>query len=342
MLHLDPAPPASASRSPLQRACSRLAAGAGLLVLALVILVACAWLVGDTSLWWQRLSWIPAVLLLPPLVLALVLAIWVQGRGGSVLRAFLWLGLLFVGAWVCGVDYGAFRARPEQVGDLELVHWNAGSLWGLQVTDPVVEEVRALDPDLLIITNPGTRLWSSASRTFSESWPYTARNYAAHVLCRFPIRTCRPILSAAGSQVVLIELEVQDQSLRIWAVDLPSDPTLVRRTLFDDLADRLESLQLDPPDLVLGDFNVPLNSVSLQRAFPSMANAFDQVGVGWHGTWPSEFPLWQLDQVLLGARVEGIRYQVFPSSHGAHRIQQAVVRPRSGVVEVEAAPSPAP
>ena len=341
-MHLAPSDTPSAFSTRFCRVCSWLAVGVCLLVLGLVVVVPMAWLIGDSSLWWQQLSWIPAVLLLPPLVLALLLTILVDGRWGSVLRAILWLGLLFAGSWVCGVDYGAFRARPAKPGDLELVHWNAGSLWGLQVTAPVVEDFRALDPDLLIITNPGTMLWSSASRTFNDSWPHTARNYAAHVLSRVPIQTCRVLLSAAGSQVVLIELEFQGRLLRIWAVDLPSDPALVRRALFEDLAARLDSLELDPPDLVLGDFNVPLNSVSLERTFPSMKNAFDQVGVGWHGTWPSRLPLWQLDQVLLGDRIEGVRYQVIPSSHGAHRIQQAIIRLRRSAGEQRDQPSSKP
>ncbi|MAJ46140.1 MAG: hypothetical protein CBC35_02425 [Planctomycetes bacterium TMED75] len=325
-MHLAPSRPPSVTTIRFRRVCSWFAALVCLLVLALVVVAPIAWLVGDTSLWWQRLSWIPAILLVPPLLLALVLSIWMDGRWGRALRAALWLGLLFSVAWVSGVDFGMFRARPAQAGDLELVHWNAGSRWGLEVTAPVVNDFRALDPDLLIITNPGTMSWSGTTRTFSESWPHTARNYATHVLSRFPIQTCRVILASAGCQVVLIELELQGRLLRIWTVDLPSDPTLVRGTLFANLAARLDSLQLDPPDLVLGDFNVPRNSLSLQRTFSSMQNAFDLVGVGWHGTWPARLPLWQLDQVLLSDRVEGIRYQVFPTSQGAHRMQQAIIR----------------
>ena len=300
----------------------------GVLVLGLVILVALAWLVGDTSLWWQRLSWIPAILLLAPILLALLFGLLIRARWGPPLRLLLLLALLFITSWVLGVDYGLFRARAQQVGDVSLFHWNAASQWGLEVSDPVVEDFRVLDPDILVVTNPGSTLWTAASRDFGVTWPHVARNFTVQVLSRFPIRTCRMVLSARDCRVVLIELKLRTQWVRIWAVDLPSDTRLVRSHLFEELAERLDSIDLEPPDIILGDFNVPLNSVSLNRAFPSMNNAFDLVGAGWHGTWPSEFPLWQLDQMLFGSRINAVRYQVHPSSHGAHRIQQAVIRPR--------------
>lgn len=311
----------------LKRLGSFLAGCLGLMALGGVVLMVASWFVGDRSVWWQMLSWIPAIVMVPVLGVGAALAFMVGGWFGKWLRASLFIGFLFMLSWVCGVDYGLFRARPVEPTDHVLVHWNAGSLWGLAPTDGLVEDLAVLDPDLLVVTNPGSKLWTRATTEYQRSWEYVARNHGALVMSRLPISACRVILAAKGVIVVRIVVEFQERSVTIWAVDLPSEPGLVRSTVFADLRRRLGSLELEPPDIVLGDFNVPRNSRALHEMFPQMRNAFDQVGVGWHGTWPSEFPLWQLDQVLLGPEVEGVRYQIFPSSHGAHRIQQAVIRP---------------
>ena len=329
---LEPAPsnPSSSKRSRRSlalRVWAFLVGCLGLVVLAGVVLVIISWFVGDTSLWWQMISWVPAIAVVPVLGGSLFLAVVVGGWFGSLLRSTLLLGLLFMVSWVCGVDYGLFRARQPQATDGTLVHWNSGSLWGIKSTVDVVEDMIGLDPDLLVVTNPGSKLWTKSTQDYHRSWKYVARNHGALVMSRFPIRECRVILAAKGVQVVKIVAQIHDDWWDIWAVDLPSRPELVRSEVFDDLRRRLDLLELDPPDIILGDFNVPRNSRSLHKAFPEMKNAFDQVGVGWHATWPSGFPLWQLDQVLLGPRVEGVRYQIFPSRFGAHRIQQAIIRP---------------
>ena len=320
------AQPRRSERSVIGRLWSFAAGCLGVFVLCALLVVIASWFVGEASLWWQRLSWVPMISMVPALGLALLFALVVRGWFGRALRVLLGLGLLFVSCWVCGVDYGVLRTRPARADDGTLVHWNAGSLWGIKATAGVVQDMIALEPDLLVITNPGSRLWTDASKEYRERWDYVARNHAALVMSRYPIRECRLILATKGIQVVKIVVQLQGDWVEIWAVDLPSQPDLIRSELFQHLRTSLDSLQLDPPDIVLGDFNVPRNSVSLHRSFPLMRNAFDTVGVGWHGTWPSGFPLWQLDQVLLGPRIEGVRYQIFPTSHGAHRIQQAVVR----------------
>ena len=328
-MSLEPAPftPSRPERSLARRVWSFFIGCLGLVVLCAGVLVIASWFVGDTSLWWQMISWVPAIALVPVLGGVLFLAIAVGGWFGSVLRTCLLLGLLFMVSWVCGVDYGLLRARQPQETDGTLVHWNAGSLWGIKSTAGVVGDMIALNPDLLVVTNPGSKLWTKSTREYQQSWKYVARNHGALVMSRFPIRECRIVLAAKGVLVVKIVAQVHEDWLTIWAVDCPSEPGLVRSDLFKDLRRRLDLLELDPPDIVLGDFNVPRNSLSLHQAFPQMKNAFDEVGGGWQATWPSGFPLWQLDQVLLGPDIEGVRYQIFPSSHGAHRIQQAIIRP---------------
>ena len=327
-------PPTTPQRSPERRSrflrlVGWLGAGIALCTSALVCLVIASWLVGDGSLWWQRLSWIPAVALLPPLLVGLLSCLVTPGRFGLVLRWTAGLQLLFTASWVAGVDYGVLRARAARPGDWALVHWNATSNWGRSRAGGVLEDMLELGPELIVVTNPGQRRWSEQDLRDRTGWDHVARNFAVLVVSRHPIRRCQVVLAAGGAKVARVVIDRPLGEFDLWAVDFPSDPGKLRSSVFGRFASRAGGLDLPEPDLVVGDFNVPRNSVALKRCFPDMRNAFDLVGVGWHGTWPAGLPLWQLDQVLLGPDCEGVRYEVFPTPVGTHRLQKAVVRPRS-------------
>ena len=328
-MHPTTPPRSSTHRSWLVRLVGWLGAGTALSTSVLVFLVIASWLVGDGSLWWQRLSWIPAVALLPPLLVALLSCLATSGRFGVVLRWMTGLLLLFSASWVAGVDYGILRARAARPGDWALVHWNATSNWGRFRAGGVLEDMLELAPELIVVTNPGQRRWSEQDLRDRTGWDHVARNFAVLVVSRHPIRQCQVVLAAGGARVARVVIDRPLGAFDLWAVDFPSDPGKLRSAVFGQFASRVGGLGLPAPDLVVGDFNVPRNSLALRRCFPEMRNAFDLVGVGWYGTWPARAPLWQLDQVLLAPDCEGVRYEVFPTRVGTHRLQKAVVRPTS-------------
>lgn len=303
-----------------------IAAGSCIGLLSLVLLVVASWLVGDHSLWWQTLSWVPAVGLLPPLVLAMLVCWFLRTRTGAALRFLTGLQLLFVASWVVGVDYGMYRALPPEPGDCTMVHWNAASNWGEHRSGGVLEDIMQHRPDVVVITNPGQRLWSDQNLRDQTGCEYIARNFAVLVVSRHPIIQCRMVLAASGAKVARVVLALPSGELELWAVDFPSDPSRVRSEVFQTFSTRIQGLRLPPPDLVMGDFNVPRNSLALRDCFPEMGNAFDLAGVGWYGTWPSNLPLWQLDQVLVAPELTAVRYQIFPSRVGEHRVQLVVIR----------------
>lgn len=119
--------------------------------------------------------------------------------------------------------------------------------------------------------------------------------------------------------------------LSVWFIDLPSSPLAPRYALAKAAAARLELLRLQsdaPPDVLIGDFNIPRGSASLgvlTAAVGGMTNAFDQAGHGPMASWPRERPLWLIDNLFTAPTVRVARYTVVDPGVSEHRAQSAVL-----------------
>ena len=302
-----------------------------LCLIALVIVA--GRVVGDISPFFQWLSWIPVFVLLPSLLVGLVLSFKDSGRGSGVLRSVCGGFLFLASIWTATIDYAFLRAVDEREDDLVLVNWNATILPGedsfehaLVHSNQALELLTDLDADVLIIFNGSYLRLSSEWNAFENRFGHADRSAMVMVLSDHEILEVRPILVTRGSLIISIRVRHLGEERILWGVDLPSSPRLSRSDLFASLRAQLDKTNHPEPDLLLGDFNVPRGSRSLKHAFPGFRNAFSEAGSGWHATWPRKFPLWDLDQVLVGPDLAAVRYEVVTPPIGMHRIQKAVLR----------------
>ena len=302
-------------------ACSTLLA-----IVAIVVLA--GWLGGDERAWSKWLSWVPAAFLVPLPLIGLLTCWWVHGSTASRVRVVHGVLAVFLLSWILGSDLGFLRARSVASSDVVLVHWNAS--WpNRKVELPLAYEVlRDLDADLVVITESGQFGWGVTGADLKEAWPYSARASGVLLLSREPIGEARPVLFNKGVSLVQARVELSGVERSIWIIDLPSDPGRSKELIFQRLLQAARDEGLGMPDIVVGDFNVTRRSRALQAAFPEMRNAFDESGVGWYGSWPRQWPFWQLDQILVGSRLDCRRYEIIDPGVGRHRMQRAVLRSR--------------
>ena len=113
--------------------------------------------------------------------------------------------------------------------------------------------------------------------------------------------------------------------LHLMGVNLTSSP-LVRR---DPLLRRVRAaMERETPDLVLGDFNSPRRSRALDPLPDGYAHAYDAAGRGWTYSWPVPFPVLAIDQAIVGARLETLRYALHSTIVSDHRMQVLDIRVR--------------
>jgi hypothetical protein len=155
-----------------------------------------------------------------------------------------------------------------------------------------------------------------------------------------------------------------DRPLVVWAVDLPSDPSLWRQRVMANAASVVaawekpaqevtesgwwrpvgDPVRVPTPDIVIGDFNTPRGSASLDALAPGMEDAFEQAGWGRAASWRQAraagpggplfgraaakmtrllMPLadWHIDLTLVGERLRATRYRLVDPGGGPHRVQ---------------------
>ncbi|MFI4898478.1 MAG: endonuclease/exonuclease/phosphatase family protein [Phycisphaerales bacterium JB059] len=353
-------------------ALARLIALAGLLAVIL-------WGVGrwfnDDHLWSHILCWITnglvalfdwVTLLLSALCSKLSLRM-----GGVKLRPFLAVGAILVTVWML------LAWRPMnvlQVFDRRAEPGLRVAYWNISVEHDAADAgdiILAQRPDIAILANirndehRGSILEAMGSLVpeGSEGVHFRAEVNVT-VSGRYPIRRwgmARPRRVTTRltewrsewdtGRIVFIEFELTPparerlgmDTLVVWVVDLPSDPSMRRAEVMQAAAnavgewkgpavapDHLGRWRQAPlpegetgfpePDLIIGDFNTPRASRSLRTLVADARSTHDQAGLGPGGTWMRSLPLWAIDQAFTGRRVRAVRSRVIDPGISEHRM----------------------
>ncbi|MBX3380684.1 MAG: hypothetical protein KF805_11375 [Phycisphaeraceae bacterium] len=143
------------------------------------------------------------------------------------------------------------------------------------------------------------------------------------------------------------------QPFVVWLMDLPSDPSLSRQHVTTQALAAIDAwrgtatvLSAEPdskgepqwinvpaeqlgrkgfplPDVMMGDFNIPRGSRSLQNLVGDMENAYDQAGSGYTASYPRKVPFSQLD----GPGLFSVVRFFIPSDVPFFHIDQAFIAP---------------
>jgi hypothetical protein len=275
----------------------------------------------------QWLWWTPRFLLAGAaaawLLVLLVLArsLWRSERESR--RLVHWsVAAVCLFAWTLLGMWGFPKSRPE--GSIRLVHWNPADLAPDFSVDAALQLLH-LEPDLIVVTDPGTPLARELSQGFGSAGYSIAFAGKFLVCARGGIGEAQPIVAARDRYVSRIRCETRLGPIQIEAVDLPSRTTLPRyqamRSLRADLHAAREERGLGEPDLLCGDFNVPRGSASLDLLAPDAREAFAAAGAGWGGSYPREWPLLGIDLALVRDPWRPVRSEISNFGYGRHRAQ---------------------
>lgn len=234
--------------------------------------------------------------------------------------------------------------------------------------DTLEGPIMHLDADIIAIVNqPGSSDVDDLAALMGEGWE-VVRSDRLSVITRLPIkRWGMKRLGLEGrvmsswrfreldvrmterydeGRALFIEVEVGDDSLVMWVVDLPSDLTLARRDVMADAASAIAEYEGRPlgyvdgerlverieggfpeADVIVGDFNAVRGSWSIRQLVGDRRNAFDAAGRGWAGTFPIQMPVAQIDQMFVGPRWKTVRYRIFDPGGGFHLAQVGGIVP---------------
>jgi hypothetical protein len=265
-------------------------------------------------------------------------------------------------AYVVAGEYRWLSPAPEPAHTVfRAVHWNAsgeyGSEWDLRLgeLDP---DLLVINPGSY---QPWERLEERVGHVGGPTWgpsfyvlsKFPVLRWGSTSLAieggegidpRFPDHLTR---RTDPGRAMFLELDTRaklGRTLTVWCLDLPSDVSLPRRKVTEQAAEAIagfrgnvssrgsdgqevrrpaEGVGFPPPDLILGDMNIPRGSLSLTRLAGACEPAYAQAGSGPCGTWPYRAPLFHLDQMFLAPWLRAVWYGAVDLGGGTHRAQRA-------------------
>lgn len=154
-----------------------------------------------------------------------------------------------------------------------------------------IQDVRSLDLQLDAIVRP-----ARADGSAPEPWYQTIYNNHAEQL---GISRREFGLSDPGDIIAFTVLTPAGPA-RFWFIDLPSNPFASRRAIARAASKRAADAGLAPSHVVMGDFNMPRGSHSIDLIAPGYHSAADRARDRASGpTWPRARPLIQIDHALV-------------------------------------------
>lgn len=163
-----------------------------------------------------------------------------------------------------------------------------------------------------------------------------------------PMRPPERMEDATVTVIILDSHAALGRNLVIYWVDLPSNPLAWRHAITQRIAHHLrmlQSLPIDPssninpsiprPDLIIGDFNIPTFSASIDRIAPvdprgSFQHASQaSVAISRLGSWPRPLNALGLDHALIAPDWIVSQYRLIDPAASEHMAQTMVIWPRS-------------
>ncbi|MBC8200498.1 MAG: hypothetical protein H8E86_00515, partial [Planctomycetes bacterium] len=264
------------------------------------ILIFSLWVLGllltDRWAWSQWLSWIPAFFLLVLLLCSVGFCIASRAKTHAVT-----VGCIFVLVFYWYVFVSNAFTNIENGGALRIVGWTM-SYSKQKVSKESAKEVVRLHGDITLLTHgwivrgePVIKEWLGVDNKRIINGPFT-------ILTRLPILEVRTIIASDGVYLSMFKFDTTQQlgePLVLWAIDLPSKITIPKIKTAERVNRLLASLDVQRPDIVMGDFNMTRNSYSMKTMFPELIDASTVAGVGLLASFPMNFPLYHIDHTLL-------------------------------------------
>jgi len=280
----------------------------------------------------QYLHWLPTIVALAITIAcasALLASNWRRCRRVMWLIALVQAGVFFA------QDFGFARTQTLAAGEstVRIAHINPN--WPGAESSTVADSLAAgltdafgrPGPDVIFLSEVGALLNPDDARKYSpkDAVAYSVGRFG--ILSRVPVVELTPLFDDSKSTAVIVRFGAVN-GMPSWSallIDAPSAPQLPRYALWSELRTRIDGLGVAPPDVIIGDLNTARGAASLRKFAPEMRDAFAIAGIGYGASFPRRFPLWHIDQMLVGPRVEVIRYEVINTGFGKHCMQSAVI-----------------
>ena len=255
----------------------------------------------------------------PPVVLAVSALV---AGGLLLLQKSRWLALIAVVAGLaCGGWWWTssfFHNENQSPADtVRVLLWNCQH--GYQGWKSIAEEIHRIDAPLIGLVEAGgfTPEQRGFWRSEFEEYDVATPGGGIVLMARGTIVRSKLVSLAGRGRCGEFHVAIEGRQWTVLVVDIASNPFISRRKALHALSDLIDS-HADEPLLIMGDFNIPTDSVFLDRVRLSCVNAFEAAGNGNSATWPAPVPVLSLDQVWIKGPLQAASCRHLSNSRSDH------------------------
>ncbi|MDO5979128.1 endonuclease/exonuclease/phosphatase family protein [Flavivirga spongiicola] len=198
--------------------------------------------------------------------------------------------------------------------DMEIVFWNASRDNDFELAFSEHESI----PDIMILTESNEKKFEGLRLKYPHFYFYET-NSEIEIFSKIPLSIIKEETSKFHSTVVSFKAE----DINFFVVDVSGSMDVPREWELEFVNSIIKETN---KTVVLGDFNVPYESMHLEHIKSNFDHAFSEKGNGFRETWFWNIPLLSLDHIWVSKDLEILKAAKISTLKSDHSMIKAVVR----------------
>lgn len=219
-------------------------------------------------------------------------------------------GAVFCLLWL-QAHYFRHDLMPDSEGTVRVLLWNTGRIRGN--VNEALKPLLDLDPDIIALVESGDV--SKQSVTLPAGFQKCDIGGGLTLLAKGSVSISCLNTFGYRNRGGCCSVTLPDNEWSVLLVDLDSNPMASRERSIEQVAAMAHHYGVD---LILGDFNTPLDSCSFDLLRRDYTHAFTTVGNGLHVTWPSQFPVLDVDHIWVADSVQADSAEIIKNRRSDH------------------------
>lgn len=229
-------------------------------------------------------------------------------------RYNLILAFILLVVWL-GRSFNLNTSEAIKETDIEIVFWNATHKRELEDVFSRVENI----PDIVVLVEYHAEELEADQLKYPNYFFYWHAESEIGVFSKSPIDIKNVVVADDESAII----NFQSYNLNFYAVDVGSSMNVYRKEQIEFV---MESINTTKKAVILGDFNLPLESEFLEAIKLNFNNVLTEKGNGFRETWFWNIPLLSLDHIWISKDLHIINAEKLGTFKSDHSMIKTVIR----------------
>lgn len=276
-----------------------------LVILALLII---HFVIKDNGFYEPLLFYIFPLPIITGIILFFALFISKKNRKYNLISA----GILLL-IWL-GRSFNIHFSNDISDTDLEVVFWNASRENGFE--EAFVENNGI--PDILVLVESKTIDFNRLKQKYGDYYMYRTKG-DIYLFSKTPVIIEKEVTSKRNSTVV----NFKSKNIDFYAVDAQGSPDLPRKGEMQFINSQIDKKN---NTIILGDFNLPYESVLFKEIKNNFNHAFTEKGKGFRETWFWNIPLLSIDHIWVSKDFKILKTEKIGTFKSDHNMLKTYIK----------------